>query len=268
MVRSDSVKPPRIVRIPLWIARVTLPLFVIALAAGAYAAVTYLKLRSKAVLADELLKKNEELARDNERIRNLERNLATNRLLLQKMMELAGVQLDSNLAMSDGLTRAPSKGDSEYSAEMTDWRSSEDAGAYDSADDFTPSGIPMHGSLSRGFAPDESEGIRRHLGIDIAAREGTPVRATAAGTIELAGWDEIFGNYLIIDHTGGYKTHYGHNRALLVSVGDRVRRGELVALSGNTGRSSAPHLHYEIRYDGKPVDPADYLDVESLKQVN
>jgi len=155
----------------------------------------------------------------------------------------------------------------DYSSRVFRQQSARGTDELDSIGESTPDGIPMLGSVSRGFAPDESEGVRRHLGLDIAAREGTPVYATAGGIVEFADWDENFGNHLIIDHIDGYKTHFGHNRALLVSVGDVVRRGELVALSGNTGRSSAPHLHYEIRHHGEPVDPANYMDVESLKQV-
>jgi murein DD-endopeptidase MepM/ murein hydrolase activator NlpD len=74
------------------------------------------------------------------------------------------------------------------------------------------------------------------------------------------GWDDVLGNFVIIDHGNGFLTTYAHNKELLVRNGERVSRGSIIALSGNTGHSSAPHLHYEILRDGVPVDPAPYLD--------
>ncbi|MBD3298077.1 MAG: peptidoglycan DD-metalloendopeptidase family protein [candidate division Zixibacteria bacterium] len=122
-----------------------------------------------------------------------------------------------------------------------------------------PRGLPLAGRTSRGF---QAEGVNprlRHYGVDIAAREGSPVHAPADGVVVYAGPDQVFGMLLIVDHGGGFKTVYGHNSRLHVRVGDTVLRGDIIALSGNTGQSTAPHLHYEIRRDDQPVDPTAFL---------
>ncbi|MDP6776990.1 MAG: M23 family metallopeptidase [Candidatus Latescibacteria bacterium] len=108
---------------------------------------------------------------------------------------------------------------------------------------------------------DDREGLlpNRHLGIDIAAPEGTIVVATADGSVVYAGRDETLGLLVAIDHFGCFMTRYGHNSSLLVSVGDEVRRGQPIGLVGTSGRSSGPHLHYEVREGGRAGDPREYL---------
>jgi murein DD-endopeptidase MepM/ murein hydrolase activator NlpD len=122
-----------------------------------------------------------------------------------------------------------------------------------------PRGLPLLGRLSRGYQPSSVNPSLRHQGIDIAAREGSPVFSPAAGVVEFAGLHEVFGLMLTIDHLNGFKTIYAHNSKLFAEVGEKVRRGEVIALSGNTGISTAPHLHYEILRDNNPVDPSGFL---------
>ncbi len=114
---------------------------------------------------------------------------------------------------------------------------------------------PVEGIPSQGFDP-----ARSHYGIDIAGKRGTPVFAAADGHVVFSGWTYDDGNMLIIAHDGGYMTVYKHNQMLLTSVQAIVRRGEAVALLGESGRTSAgPHLHFEVWRDGVPRDPNDYL---------
>jgi murein DD-endopeptidase MepM/ murein hydrolase activator NlpD len=122
-----------------------------------------------------------------------------------------------------------------------------------------PRGMPVLGRVSQTYAPDAANPALRHYGIDLAAQEGLPVYASASGTVESAGSDKIFGNLIVIDHGNGFKTSYGHNSKLLKQTGDRIRRGDIIALSGNTGISTAPHVHYEIQHNGTTVDPAAFL---------
>jgi murein DD-endopeptidase MepM/ murein hydrolase activator NlpD len=122
-----------------------------------------------------------------------------------------------------------------------------------------PRGLPMAGRTSRGFHPSSGNPLMRHFGVDIAAREGSPIYAPANGTVVYAGPDQVFGLLLILDHGGGFKTVYGHNSRLNVKVGDRVARGDIISLSGDTGQSTAPHLHYEIRQNDQPIDPTAFL---------
>ena len=98
-----------------------------------------------------------------------------------------------------------------------------------------------------------------HKGYDISAREGTPIYATAAGIVAFAGDKGLLGKTIIIDHGHGLTTTYGHCSRILKVQGEKVRRWESIALVGNTGRSTGPHLHYEVALHGVPVNPAKYF---------
>ena len=101
---------------------------------------------------------------------------------------------------------------------------------------------------------------RMHQGIDLGVSTGTPVRAAADGVVKSAGWSGGYGRLLVIDHGGGWETYYAHLSEFRVAKGDIVRKGQVVARSGNTGRTTGPHLHFEIRRDNKPLDPLRFLD--------
>jgi murein DD-endopeptidase MepM/ murein hydrolase activator NlpD len=115
-----------------------------------------------------------------------------------------------------------------------------------------PTAPPVRGWVSRGF----EAGAEGHMGMDFAGETGTPVLASALGIVRLADRDEVFGNLVVLDHGNGFTSWYGHNDTLLVQLGDLVPRGQPVATLGNTGRSSAPHVHFEVRLDEEPLDPA------------
>ncbi len=107
-----------------------------------------------------------------------------------------------------------------------------------------------------GYRTHPTLGTRKlHTGVDLAVPEGTKVHATAEGVVRRASEDQVNGRVVIIDHGRGVSTAYCHNSVLQVSVGQRVRAGEVVALSGSTGRSTGPHLHYQLALGGKPSDP-------------
>ena len=128
----------------------------------------------------------------------------------------------------------------------------------------TGASIPSHwpldlpGFVTRGQVRpgvvDES-----HPGIDIAVPVGTPIRAAGGGTVTAAGYDPDYGLFVLLRHPSGYETMYGHTSRLLAAEGDDVQAGQVIGLSGNSGRSTAPHLHFEIRHDGKSVDPLDLV---------
>lgn len=126
----------------------------------------------------------------------------------------------------------------------------------------TPSIWPARGWVTSGFGFRKSPftGLReKHEGWDIAARSGSPVRATADGEVVVEGREYGYGNMVEVDHGYGVVTRYGHNSKHLVKVGDRVKRGQVIALVGNTGRSTGPHLHYEVLLHGIPVSPKNYV---------
>ena len=125
-----------------------------------------------------------------------------------------------------------------------------------------PSLWPVNGVLSSSFGgrsdPFSGEGVF-HTGVDLAAPQGTPVHATADGVIDRAGWDGDYGKLIIIDHGNGLETYYAHLSRLLVAPGQEVLRGQVIGLSGETGRVTGPHMHYEVRVRGTPVNPYKYL---------
>jgi murein DD-endopeptidase MepM/ murein hydrolase activator NlpD len=132
----------------------------------------------------------------------------------------------------------------------------------DASDGFlaaVPNIQPTEGWITRKFvvAPNDSE--QAHTGIDFAATSGTLIRATARGVVEDVYKDPYFGLIVTLKHGYGFVTRYGHCLQILVTKGDHVERGQTIALVGNTGRSSAPHLHYEVIKDGRNVDPLEYF---------
>jgi murein DD-endopeptidase MepM/ murein hydrolase activator NlpD len=124
---------------------------------------------------------------------------------------------------------------------------------HSAAIDLWPLAIP--GFITRSL----SDAGSRHPGLDIAVARNTYIRAAGAGVVRAAGIDEVYGYFVILEHGGGLETVYGHASKIFVTAGDRVGRGEVIALTGSTGRSSAPHLHFEVREGGKPVDPLLYV---------
>lgn len=128
--------------------------------------------------------------------------------------------------------------------------------------EHVPNAWPVRGSVTSRFGLRRSPfgpGVEFHEGLDIAAPYGAPVRATGAGRVVFAGWKSGYGRFVIIDHGYGYQTAYGHNSKLNVRAGQTVKRGEVIAYVGNTGRSTGPHVHYEVLYQGRKKDPLDFL---------
>ena len=126
----------------------------------------------------------------------------------------------------------------------------------------TPSIWPVSGTVTSNFGYRGNPiggGSGFHEGIDIGVDYGTPVRATAAGKVTMAGWVDGYGNLVEIDHGNGFVTRYGHNSMLLVTVGQEVRAGSIISLAGSTGRSTGPHVHYEVRVNGSPTNPLLFL---------
>lgn len=112
----------------------------------------------------------------------------------------------------------------------------------------------------RGFITrNVSDARATHTGLDIAVRANSYIRAAGGGTVRVAGVDDVYGQYVVIDHGSELESVYGHASRLFVTAGDRVRRAEVIGLTGSTGRSTAPHLHFEIRRGGKAVDPLAFV---------
>lgn len=127
----------------------------------------------------------------------------------------------------------------------------------------TPSIMPTTGWLTSAFSRMREHPIlhiaRAHQGLDVTAPMGTPIEAPAKGIVIQAGWESGYGNTVTIDHGYGIVTRFAHASRILARVGKRVERGERIALVGNTGLSTGPHLHYEVHVNGRPVDPRRYI---------
>jgi len=127
---------------------------------------------------------------------------------------------------------------------------------------YTPSIWPINGAVTSGFGWRNSPlegGSELHDGIDIANNMGTPVVATADGEVVKTGLSGGYGNIVQINHGNGIDTIYGHNSQIAVKVGQSVRKGQVISYVGSTGKSTGPHLHYEVRVNGKAVDPIKFL---------
>lgn len=126
-----------------------------------------------------------------------------------------------------------------------------------------PSIWPVAGTLESGFGvrrnPFGGSSYESHEGQDIEAEMGTPVTAAASGTVTIAGVQNGYGNVVYLDHGNGLQTRYGHLSRIDVEVGQHITRGEHLGLVGSTGRSTGPHLHYEVRINNQPVNPRPYL---------
>ena len=126
----------------------------------------------------------------------------------------------------------------------------------------TPTVTPVKGWTSSTFGYRISPFTHKkimHQGVDIAAQPGTHIIAPGDGTVVYTGYKKLYGNLIIIDHGDGLVSRYGHNAENRVSYGQKVKRGQIIAIVGNTGRSTGPHLHYEIRKNGIPINPQNYF---------
>ena len=126
----------------------------------------------------------------------------------------------------------------------------------------TPRGFPVSGSVSSTYGKREDPVTGKaafHSGFDISCSPGTSVRATADGIVSHSGWISGSGNVVALEHGCGYSTIYAHNRKNIVKVGQQVSKGDILGYSGSTGRSTGPHLHYEVWKDGKNINPQPFL---------
>jgi murein DD-endopeptidase MepM/ murein hydrolase activator NlpD len=134
-----------------------------------------------------------------------------------------------------------------------------------SLSDNIPSLAPIEGFVSKRMESVFSSFDKTHVGIDIIAKEGTPIKSATSGVVVFSGWTYEMGNLIIIYHGDDYMTHYGHNQQNLVSRLDAVKKGQVIGFVGNTGISSGPHLHFEVWKGEKSIDPLVYFP-EYLKK--
>ena len=258
MVIPQGQQPAMNFRLAAWQTKAIIIVLAVWIVALIGATVFYGKLANSAITASLLKQENEKLRDYNAKVVEIEKSFRKNLALVSRIAEMAGIEI-KEIDKSLGAVYDSMQADSSGRVVVAGMQGDDIPLSTDELEKFViPKGRPLYGWITRRFNVDGNND--RHEGIDIAVKEGTPIVATATGIVEFAGWDKNFGNLAIIDHGNGYKTYYGHNEKNLISIGQKVFKGDVIALSGNTGNSSAPHLHYEIEKNGVPVDPSPYLD--------
>jgi murein DD-endopeptidase MepM/ murein hydrolase activator NlpD len=245
-------------RVPYWVLGLVLVLLVGVISIVSIFLVQMGSLYRKTLRVDALERRNQELERDHAKLTEIERQLAEiekmgNDLMIMLGLEKSPPPLDlSELAELGSQLRS---GPGEFEFPESEYRFTEDIANFlelqKSAERKIPSGLPFEGWISRRFSTD-------HPAIDIAGPLLSPIVATADGICTFSGWDERWGNYVEISHSEGIKTLYAHNSKNRVAKGDMITRGDIIAFLGSTGKSTGPHLHYEVSVDQENVDPLSF----------
>ena len=193
-------------------------------------------------MTDKLKSENERLRKYYYKVQLLEENLMQTREVVERLTKMAGIDF-----------KFPEIPDDSTLFASLDKPSQAILSRPATIDVTIPAGFPLQGFITQDFEIDDVDHF--HPGIDLACAIGTPVLATADGIVDFALFDSTYGNMVIIKHNDSISTIYGHNDTLLVEMGEMVSAGSRIALSGNTGKSTAPHLHYEIRINNNPINP-------------
>ncbi len=244
MFIPDGAEARRGYRIRVWMLKAALWTLAALLVGQVFFFAFYADVLTRAALTDKLTAENERLLRYQYKVQMLEENMNEARQVVHQIAELAGIEyrlpeLPDDSALFANMNRtAGSVLNRPFGPDLS-W----------------PAGLPIQGFITQDFELDDSSHF--HPGIDIACAVGTPVLAVAIGTVVYADYDSTYGKLLVIRHSDSISTLYGHNDSLLVTVGDHVSIGSRIALSGNTGQSAAPHLHYEVRVHDEPINPLD-----------
>lgn len=217
--------------------------------------------------------KNRELREENQEAKSkydqLQNRLAALDTTQRKLAEVSGVSRTADVSKDIG--RGGPDGETDVSAieETTAALETELRQIKDVFDrnqvklSSTPAGWPVRGYITDGFGnrrnPFGGGGYENHSGLDIATNHGTAIEATADGRVIFAGPHGGYGNVVVIDHGYGITTRYGHMSKIDVQVGQHVTRGKVIGAVGSTGRSTAPHCHYEVRLHDRPVNPLNYV---------
>lgn len=242
MLIPEGAEARRGFRIRTWLLQAILGGFGILIVGIILFFLFYGKIIGKAAMADGLEAENERLLKYQYKVQLLERNLNQTRDIVGRLINLAGVDIEFPVLPDDSTLFAAL--DQEDMASVI-----RSAGP----DLSLPLGLPARGFITQDFVVGDSS--RYHPGIDIACAVGTPVLATAMGEVVMTGFDEVYGNIVVIKHNDSVTTLFGHNKEILVEKGEKVLPGSRIALSGNTGKSTAPHVHYEIRVNDEPINP-------------
>ncbi len=243
VLHRDGQVESRSYRVPVWLLRTLSLTALVVLFLGLLAAVSYGPVARAAarvpVLSRDIRRltaENEEVRRLAERLVEMETRYAQIRGMLGGDVLPAPVRTAEDLPAAYPITARP--------PDVTKYEPGESVPRY----------WPLRGVVTRGQT-GEGGVDELHPGIDIAVPMGTPIRAAGGGEVGRTGRDPDYGLFVLIRHPDGYETMYGHASRILVEGGEQVGSGQVIALSGSTGRSTAPHLHFEVRRGGRSIDP-------------
>jgi murein DD-endopeptidase MepM/ murein hydrolase activator NlpD len=231
-------------RVRRWLLRTVAITLLVLLVGMVLFFVFYGKMVSRAAITEQVMQENLDLKRYYYKVQLLEQNLHQTREVVTRMAKLAGIDFEFPVLPDDSTLFAEMARDGEAviaRPRTLDWS--------------LPAGLPIQGFVSQEFNIHEPD--QYHPGVDVACAVGTPVLATGSGEVEYVAFDSIYGNMIVLRHNDSVTTVYGHNDRILVEKGQQVRVGSRIAESGNSGVSTAPHLHYEVRINGEPIDPLD-----------
>lgn len=236
----DGSESQRTFRVRMWVLQAIAAALLLALAIIIIFFASYSKIMVRATMTDKLIEENEQLMKYQYKVKILEDNIVQMREVVTRLTTMAGIDyqpppIPDDSALFAAIDQLPAVVE------------------HSGADMTMPSGLPLTGFISQQFQVANRD--HYHPGVDIACAVGTPVLATASGLVVYADYDSTYGNMLVLRHNDTVTTIYGHNDTLLTTVGQEVPAGSRIALSGNTGISTAPHLHYELRINDEPINP-------------
>lgn len=253
VVHSDGALASRTIRLPIWLLRTLLGAGMVFGALLLLGLALYLPIVAQAARVPGLVREVDRLGAENRKIADLVAALDSAERRYDRIRAMLGadvvpdpVRLASSLPVAPPVRAvtlgAPAPYETGLSA-PTHWPLDE-------------AGYVTRGQASSGSGDNTPEA---HPGVDIAVPIGSPVRASGGGSVLQAGEDPEYGLFVLLEHPDSLQSKYGHLSRLTVTTGQLVQAGQVIGLSGNTGRSSAPHLHFEIRREGTPIDPRTML---------
>jgi murein DD-endopeptidase MepM/ murein hydrolase activator NlpD len=212
-------------------------LVIVIVIAGVVAALNYTSVSVKAMEVDMLRRRNAQLEQEFAKIEEIREDLRIAEANNRKIKVMLGIEKTPEVVEPSITEISPNYTEIEVLKEIQE---------------NIPALLPTMGQVSREFGPG-------HYGLDIAAPQFSPVIAAGSGIVNGTGWDSLYGNYIVVEHNKNYSTFYGHLNSIEVLDGSRISGGQIIGTVGSTGRSTSPHLHYEVRFRSEPVDPMGYL---------
>ena len=256
IIHRNGALSSRQLQVPSWVVRTGLITGAVVLVVAVVLAVSYGPVLTAAARAPLLQRRVDQLTRENARVGQLARELSDAEARYTHLRGMLGAQVPAPAGNTESQLAAGEE--RLYIAPALVARPPvRDSGGGKTTGLSIPSRWPLDvpSYRTRGMVADSlSEEV--HPGIDLAVPEGSKVKASGGGVVQRAGTDSAYGQFVLLQHPSGYQSMYGHLSRSLVARGDTVAAGQVIALSGNTGRSTAPHLHFEVRLRGRSIDPS------------